>query len=748
MKCDKCGFLNAPDADRCASCGDDLGPGSDLHRTQALEPTQASDTRRSFPSRYEIIRKVRQGGMGEVYQATDKRLKRTVALKFLSAGLMSDPRAREQFIAEARAASALDHPNICTIYEVDETDDRQLYISMAYYHGETLRERLNRGPLELKVMLEIATAVATGLARAHSEGIIHRDIKPSNIFITDDGQVKILDFGLAKLTTESGEISVGPVGTVLYMSPEQIRGEKIDGGADIWSLGVVLYEMICGSTPFTGTGAVEVMNAIVNGQPAPLGSRCEAPPVKLERIVTKALIKDPAQRYRTIKALLGDLVAMRKHLDTEKGDLKSSIAVLPFVDMSLKKDQEYFCEGIAEELIHSLAQVSRLHVASRTSSFKFGGSTLDIREIGRQLGVETVLEGSVRKSGDNLRITAQLLNVDDGYHLWSGRYDREVKDVFSIQDEIAQNIVEALEVTLTPEERQSIHAPPTADVQAYDYYLRGRKFYYEFNRKGIELALQMFTLAIKHDPGYALAYAGMADCCAFLFLYADRSTSSLERANEASRKALELNPGLAEAHASRGQVLSLGQRHDEAEREFKAAIEMGPRLFEAYYLYARDCFAQGKFQQAVELYEKASRVNPDDYQSLLLVAQIYDDMGQQAKAASVRRRGIRIIEEQLRLNPGNVRALYFGANGLMALGEVDKGLEWASLALTMEPTEPMVLYNVACIYSMAGRIQDALDCLEKAAKAGLSQKEWYEHDSNLDPLRSQPRFEALLKRLG
>jgi serine/threonine protein kinase/Tfp pilus assembly protein PilF len=748
MKCDNCGFVNPPEADRCASCGADLDPGADLHRTQPLEPTQAGYTRRSFPSKYEIIRKIKQGGMGEVYQATDKRLRRTVALKFLSVGLMSDPRARKQFITEARAASALDHPNICTIYEVDETEDNQLYISMAYYRGETLRERLNRGPLEIKEILDILIPVATGLSRAHAERIIHHDIKPSNIFITDDGQIKILDFGLAKLTTESGEVSVGPVGTVLYMSPEQIQGERVDAGADIWSLGVVIYEMTSGKTPFTGRNAADVMNSIVNDDPTPLGGIRKAVPAGLERIVMRAIVKKPALRYRTIEDLLADLDAVRKDLDAQKHDLMSSIAVLPFADMSLKKDQEYFCEGIAEELIHSLAQISTLRVASRTSSFKFGGSDVDIRDIGRQLNVETMLEGSVRKSGDNLRITAQLLNVADGYHLWSGRYDREVKDVFSIQDEIAQNIVEALEVTLTPEERQSIHAPPTTDVQAYDYYLRGRKFYYEFNRKGIERALQMFTLAIKHDPGYALAYAGIADCCAFLFLYADRSKASLERANEASLKALNLNPKLAEAHASRGQVLSLSQKHDEAEAEFKAAIKLGPRLFEAYYLYARDCFAQGKFEQAVALYEKASQVNPDDYQSPLLMAQIYDDVGQQPKAATVRRRGIRIIEEQLRLNPGNVRALYLGANGLMALGEAEKGLEWASLALTMDPTEPMVLYNVACIYSMAGRIEDALDCLEKAARAGLSQKEWYEHDSNLDPLRSRPRFRALLKELG
>jgi TolB-like protein len=618
---------------------------------------------------------------------------------------------------------------------------------MACYQGQTLRERLDKSPLTLTEILDVAIPVATGLAKAHAEGIVHRDVKPGNIFITDDGQVKILDFGLAKLTTESGAVSIGAAGTVFYMSPEQIQGRATDHRTDIWSLGVVLYEMLVGTPPFMGKNAAEVMASVVNDEPLlPKDVRAETP-VELERLIIKALAKNPNLRYHTIGDLIGGLTAVREQVQAERKDASPSVAVLPFVDMSPRKDQEYFCDGISEELINSLAKISNLHVVSRTSAFKYKDSPLDIRDIGRELNVRTVLEGSVRKAGERLRITAQLVSVADGYHLWSERYDREVRDVFAIQDEIANSIVQALKVTLTPREKQSFQTATTPDITAYDYYLRGHNFYYQYRRKGIELALQMFTLAIKHDPDYALAYAGIADCCAFLFLYAERSEAMLRKADEASRKALELGADLAEAHASRGQVLSLSKRHDEAEIEFEAAIRLGPRLFEAYYFYARDCFAQGKSEKAAELFEKASAVSPDDCQAPLLVAQIYEDLGERAKAEAVRRRGIRIVEERLRLNPGDVRALYLGANGLLALGQVEKGLEWASLALVIDPTEPMVLYNVGCIYSLAGRTDEALDCLEKAAKAGLSQKEWYEHDGDLKPLHDHPRFKALLKTL-
>lgn len=446
----------------------------------------------------------------------------------------------------------------------------------------------------------------------------------------------------------------------------------------------------------------------------------------------------PRKGYRLIGAVRGEMPSFKS---------KPSIAVLAFSDTSLERDQEYFCDGIAEEIINSLSHLEDLRVAARTSSFAFKGKYEDVRTIGRKLGVATVLEGSVRKSENKLRITVQLINVDDGCHLWSERYDRELRDVFAIQDEISRRIAETLKIRLGPKEKDAIARAPTTDIQAYDFYLRGRQYFYQYTRKGIEFALRMFTQAIELDASYARAYAGIADCASFLFMYAGSHELHREQADSASRKAIDLNPESAEAHASRGVALSLKGEYNEAARAFETAIRLGPSLYEAYYFYARVAFAEGKLEKAIELYEKASEANPHDYQAPLLVAQSYSDLGHPEEAEAARRRGIQCAEAKLRLNPDDARALYMGANGLVALGEHERGLEWANQALSMDPDEPMVLYNVACIQSLAGRVEDAINSLERAVRSGLSQKGWIEHDSNLDPLREHPRYKALIELL-
>ena len=427
-------------------------------------------------------------------------------------------------------------------------------------------------------------------------------------------------------------------------------------------------------------------------------------------------------------------------------DLKSqpSIAVLAFSDMSPAQDQEHFCDGIAEEIINNLVRVKGLRVAARISSFAFKGKSEDVRAIGAKLGVETVLEGSIRKAENQLRITVQLINAENGYHLWSERYDRELKDVFVIQDEISRSIAAALKVTLSPKELDGMGRVPTTDLHAYDFYLRGKQFYYQYKRMGIEFALRMFSQAIELDPNYARAYAGIANCCSFLYLYAGSDDLHRKRAESASRKAIDLDPESAEAHASRGVALSLNGAYEEAEGAFETAARLDPKLFEAYYFHARVAFVQGKLEKAIELYEKASEVQPQDYQAPLLVAQIYSDLGRYGEAEAARRRGVRIVEGRLKLDPDDARSLYMGANGLVALGEFEKGLEWARQALELDPNEPMVLYNVACIQSLAGRIEDAIDSLERAVRSGLNQKNWLEHDSNLDALRHHPRYQTLI----
>ena len=423
------------------------------------------------------------------------------------------------------------------------------------------------------------------------------------------------------------------------------------------------------------------------------------------------------------------------------------VAVLPFADMSPEQDQAYFCDGIAEEIINALSRLKSLRVVSRTSSFRFRTPGADTHEIGRRLHAGTLLEGSVRKSADKLRIAVHLSSSVRGYQLWSARYDRELKDIFSIQDEIARNVVRALQVTLTPNDADALRRPSTNDIGAYDCYLRGRSYYYLYSPKGIEFALRLFLQAMQIDPDYAQAYAGLADCWSYLYLYSDRSEAVREQANWASRKAVEMDPGSAQAKASRGLSLSLHGQNQEAEEAFEEAIRLDSGLFEAHYFYARHCFVLGQLEKALHHYEEAVRANSTDFQSSLLMAQIYDDLSRPGDAESARRRGVEIAQHHLKLNPDDARARYMAANGLVALGERERGREEAEQALALQPDDPMLLYNVGCIFSLLDLVEASLDCLEKAARSGLTQRGWYEHDSNLDALRTHPRFQRLLESL-
>jgi TolB-like protein/Tfp pilus assembly protein PilF len=423
----------------------------------------------------------------------------------------------------------------------------------------------------------------------------------------------------------------------------------------------------------------------------------------------------------------------------------SSIAVLPFADLSEAKEQAYFCEGIADEIISTLARASTLRVASRTSSFQFG-SHADIRDIGKRLRVTCILEGSVRQIAGKLRITVQLVDANTGFQVWSERYDRDLRDIFVVQDEIARSVLNALRVRLGPH-MQSIRTPPTTNIDAYDCYLRGRKFYYQYGPLDMSFAVQLFGRAIELDPQFAAAYAGLADCWSYIYLYSDRNPVVLAQAEWASNKALEIDPRSAAALASRGLCLSSAGSTGAAQADFEAAIEIDPHSFEAYYFYARHCFAIGDKEKAIQLYGAAERVRPDDYQSPLLVAQSYADLGRPDEAEACRRRGIEIAENHLKLHPDDVRALYMAANGLAALNDVERSRDLAQTALEMRPEDPMVLYNVGCVFSLLGLVDQAIDLLVKANANGLRQRGWYENDSNLDPLRSHPRFQRLLSHL-
>ncbi len=425
-----------------------------------------------------------------------------------------------------------------------------------------------------------------------------------------------------------------------------------------------------------------------------------------------------------------------------------SVAVLPFSDMSQEQDQGYFCDGIAEEIVTALSRVKGLRVSSRSSSFRFRQEKIGSREIGRRLRVGTLLEGSVRKSGGRLRICVQLTDAENGYHLWSAQYDRAVEDIFAIQEDVGQSVVRELAVTLSPKESAALQTPPTGDVRAFDCYLRGRNYYYRYSPRDVRFALEIFQRAAGIDPDYAQAYAGLADCCSYLYLYSDRSQTILEQAQRASAKAVEMDPNSAQAQASHGLSLSLTGKDEEAERAFRTATRLDPGLFEAHYFHARHCFAKGRLDEAVRSYERAIEARPEDFQSPLLVAQSYEALGRAAEAQAARRRGIEAAQRHLELNPDDARAVYMAANGFVGLGDAAQGRAWADRALAMSPGDPMLLYNVGCIYSMLGAIESAIDCLEEAAQRGLNQIGWYEHDNNLDPLRDHPRFVRLLRSLG
>ena len=712
--------------------------------------------RATLADRYTFDREVGRGGMATVYRAQDQKHDRPVAIKVLHPYLAVNL-GPERFLREIQIAAQLQHPHIVPLYDSGQAGDL-LYYVMPYVEGESLRQRLEREQrLPVDDAVHLGRAVAAALDYAHRHGVVHRDIKPENVML-HEGEAVVTDFGIAKAVTAAAASTLtqtgATVGTPAYMSPEQAAGAaELDGRSDVYSLGCVVYEMLSGRTPFTGPTAQAIIAQCFTEPPPPLrGSRGDLPDW-LEPVVLKALAKDAADRFATAaqfsQALKAPGASTPPGITTSSAATTNtkSIAVLPFVNMSADPENEYFTDGVAEEIINALTKIQALRVASRTSSFAFKGKNQDIRKVGEQLNVTTVLEGSVRKAGSKLRVTAQLVNVTDGYHLWSERYDRELEDVFAIQDEIAGNIVRALRVVLSDAEKRAIEKAPTANVQAYDYYLRGRQFFHQFRRTGMQFARRMFERAIEVDPGYAIAYAGVADCCSFLYMYWDGSKANLEGAESASRKALELDPELAEAHASRGFAVSLSKQYDEARREFDTAIRLNPKLYEAHYFFARACFQEGKLEEAVRHYEDASRVRPEDYQALVLMAAPLKALGREDEMRAAMRHGLEVAEKHLELNPDDARALYLGAGALVQLGDQDRGLDWTRRAYAIDSEDPGVLYNVACSYSNMGRVDDAIACLEKAVQNGFGHREWFENDSDLDPLRGDERFQALMKRL-
>ena len=570
-------------------------------------------------SHYKILEKLGEGGMGVVYKAEDTKLDRYVALKFLSPRALGTEEEMARFAREAKAAAALSHPNICTIHEIDDADG-QTFIAMECVKGGNLKARIGAGPVEVADALDIAIQIAEGLAAAHKAKIVHRDIKPANIVVTPEGRAKIMDFGLAQMAGAAHLTRTGAtVGTVAYMSPEQARGDDIDHRTDIWSLGVVLYEMVTGERPFRGARDQAIIYSILNNEPLPPAASRAGTPAALDAVVAKALAKNPTARYQSADELAADLTNLMSESEssartrrTDSSTTATSIAVLPFADMSPDGDQEYFCDGMAEELINALANVEGLQVSSRTSAFQFKGQGCDIHEIGRKLNVQTVLDGSVRKAGTRLRITAQLVKVADGYHLWSERFDRGMEDVFAVQDEISLAIVDKLKVRLLGEEKARLVKRHTENLEAYNLYLRGRWLWNTRTEDGIRRAIEHFERAIEVAPDYALAYAGVADAYNDLMNYSlSPPEDAYPKAEEAALRALELADTLAEAHTALGFIKSEHRWDWEgAENEFKRAIELNPNCAAAHHGYGALMSYEGRFDEAVEAMNRAIELDP------------------------------------------------------------------------------------------------------------------------------------------
>jgi len=578
---------------------------------------------------YRIVEEIGRGAMGVVYRAEDSRLGRNVALKLLPAHATDEPELRERFVREAQAAAAVQHPNIATVFEFDE---QRGFLAMELIDGPSLRDRIRQRTLQLSEVIRIASEVGEGLRSAHERGVVHRDINSSNILLTSTGQVKITDFGLAMLAgrtrlTRAGEV----VGTPAYMSPEQARGEMADARSDIWSLGVVMYEMITGQLPFGGETAASVMFAILNREPEPVTSVRSGVPPDLERVVAKAMTKDPAERYQHIADMLADLRSVQTRAEscatettapkpdtnaTERAAMQAerirSLAILPFSDMSPAKDQQYFCDGLAEELITSLAKIRELHVAARTSTFAFKDTAADIREIGRKLNVQAVVEGSVRKEGQKLRISVQLISVADGYPIWTERYDRDAVEIFAVQDQVVAAIIEQLRLTLLPEERRGVFARRTNNLQAHRAYLKGLDYLWVFSRPGFPEAIPCFEEALRLDPNYAQAYFGLSEAYLKVAFWGNiPPRQACQKVKLYAQRALALDPTLGDAHGALSYVhLIYDWDCKAAEREALEGIRLSPNSWMVRAYYSWFLLHTGRGIEAIREALKAQALDP------------------------------------------------------------------------------------------------------------------------------------------
>jgi serine/threonine protein kinase len=723
-------------------------------------------------SHYKITSQLGEGGMGVVYEAEDTNLGRHVALKFLTPAMAGDENLLQRFQREARAASALNHPNICTIHGIEQFESEH-FIVMELLDGESLADRIRRGPLDIESVLTLGVQIVDALESAHSKGIVHRDLKPPNMFVTSRGQAKILDFGLAKidLREKLDASSTVPtaladhltsagatMGTVAYMSPEQARGEITDARTDLFSFGTVLYQMATGILPFQGDTAAVVFDSILNRDPTPVDQINPLLPPELARIIGQALEKDRDMRYQSATDLKTALKRLKRDLDSGRHSSESSairsrsgsttlhehsIAVLYFENLSGIKEDEYLRDGITEDITTELSKIKRVKTFSRAMVLAYRDKSVTAGQVGKELGASYVLVGSLRRAGNRLRINAQLVDAATDFPLWSERYDREMEDVFEVQDEIASKIAAALRITLSPQEQEALAAKPTENLQAYDLYLRGRNYARRVARQDLQFALQMYESAVALDPDFALAHAGLANVCTQYYYFYERDQQWIDRAIAATNKASANGNDAPEIRLAEAWVDFVERQYDNAVDKMRTALERHPDLDGGYYLLGRALFEAGRYQEILDMMEEALAHAGENYNTAIPIHNAMGALGKKEALNNYIHREISIYEEQLKKVPEDARARVLLAGGYALNGRFEDAKREADMAMALRPDDTMILYNTACVFCLMNNARDAMIALKKSWKGGNINSTWVRQDPDLAILHGDPEFEQL-----
>ena len=789
-------------------------------------------------SHYKITAKLGEGAMGVVYKAEDTKLERTVALKFLAAHLLKDEEARKRFNREAKAAAALSHPNICRVYEIDEVEGRS-FIAMEFVEGESLDRRIDQGPLKIPDALGIGQQIAEALQAAHEKDVVHRDIKPANIIVDDKGHVTVLDFGLALLTEGSKLTQLDTtLGTIAYMSPEQAQGARVDHRTDIWALGCVLYEMICGQRPFKGLYDKALLYEIVHEEPDALTGVRTGVPTELEFLVNKCLAKDTANRYQSAGEMIVDLRNLREKLKSAKSavvsvaaaqgvadvgaasdgqeqhagpvrkvllgvaaaavvavalfvgrgsveapvapvpsELPPSVAIMPFVNSSGDPDFEYFSDGMTDELINALSKVDGLKVAARSSVFRFKGERYDVKEVASTLGVANIVEGTVRRDGERLRITTQLINASDGFELWSERFDRRMEAVFDIQDEVSRSIAERLQVKLAGGSEPAPLKRPTANVEAYNLCLRGEFEYFKLSREGTEKSVDYLEQARRLDPSFARAHAGLARAYTNLAMFGALPVAEIaQKARDLASRALQLDDSEGRAHAASAYISRFIEWNWEAaDTSYQRALTLNQADAETRSSYGIFLATMGRLTDAVAQGERALQTDPLSASVNRRLAYIYLQARRYEDS-------LRQAQHTLDLAPDYVSAYWDMAGALIGLGRLDEALEVTERGGSLAPDNPSYRWFSGYVYGRAGRQPEALAIAQQLerrrtteyvpalmiANVYVGTGDWdsairwmdvafNEREPQLaqissfpiyDPIRSDPRFQDLLRRMN